>query len=193
MIDQCGRLCASDGFEPDLYVQPMHEFDTGKKYGTIIVCGAFGLGGSRADDLAGLRRLHQHLEPGGTLLLDHHLPNNDARAWRRWVEPTQFPTDWSRRADTRVAEDGAEWSLTSRQFDFDPLEQTTTLEIRCTRTLDGETQTEEGQIHINLYFKNEIELMLETAGFTDISVTTLEGGQPDPWADYRLLFTVNRG
>ena len=45
-----------------------------RRYRTIIVCGGFGLGGRREHDVEGLRRMYQHLEPGGTLVLDNEVP-----------------------------------------------------------------------------------------------------------------------
>ena len=70
MIDACRVAALTVGSEPALYVQPTHELDLPRRYRTIVSCGAFGLGGSRADDTEGLRRLHAHLLPGGVLALD---------------------------------------------------------------------------------------------------------------------------
>jgi hypothetical protein len=32
-----------------------------------------------------LRRMYEHLEPGGTLILDHEVPYNDADNWLNWT------------------------------------------------------------------------------------------------------------
>ncbi len=61
--------------------------------------------------------------------------------------------------------------MKSRLLDLDPLEQRATYEMRAGMWRDGElVQQEEHTLHINFYFKNEIELMLERAGFTDVVV-----------------------
>src|SRR5262245_2493068 len=56
-----------EGFAPRLYAQPMHELDLSRKYRTILICGSFGLGGSRSTDLACLQRCRACLQPGGAL------------------------------------------------------------------------------------------------------------------------------
>ena len=58
----------------------MHELDLPRRYRTIFVCGGFGLGSTREQDLEALRRLHDHLEPGGMLVLDNEVPYADAHA-----------------------------------------------------------------------------------------------------------------
>ena len=50
MIEACRVAARTAGCEPALYVQPTHRLDLPRRYRTIINCGSFGLGGSRADD-----------------------------------------------------------------------------------------------------------------------------------------------
>ena len=64
----------------------MHELDPPRRYRTIVVCGAFGLGSTREQDLESLRRFHEHLEPGGTLLVDIEVPYADGKLWRHWLK-----------------------------------------------------------------------------------------------------------
>ncbi len=72
MLEWCRHRAELEQLGANLYPQAMHELDLPRKYRTIIVCGSFGLGGTRDQDLEGLRRLHSHLEPGGRLYMDHH-------------------------------------------------------------------------------------------------------------------------
>jgi SAM-dependent methyltransferase len=85
-----------EGLSPNLYEQAMHRLDLPRKYRTIIVCGSFGLGGNRDHDLEALRRLHAHLLPGGTLLLDNEVPYAGPRQWRYWLkdERGSLPEPW---------------------------------------------------------------------------------------------------
>jgi SAM-dependent methyltransferase len=191
MLAWCGRAVNGAGFTTGLYQQPLHELELPRRYRTILVCGAFGLGGGRAQDLEGLRRLHRHLEPGGMLVMDHYLPNHEgARTWGAWVEAPELPMPWPKRSDRRRAADGTELELRSRVAALDPLAQTTTLEIQVRQIENGrETAVETGTIHINLYFKSEIELMLGVAGFREVTVTAFgEARPPEPWRDGRILF-----
>jgi hypothetical protein len=62
-------------------------------------------------------------------------------------------------------------TLQSRLVDLDPLEQLATYEMRAGMWRDGELVRREGHtLHINFYFKNELLLLLERAGFADLIV-----------------------
>lgn len=193
MIEWCGKVLAESGQSCPLHTQAVHQLQLGQTYAAVYMCGAFGLGGSRADDLEGLKRVHRHLEPGGLLMMDHHLPNLETpKAWSAWVEQPELPRRWPSEGDKKIARDGSEFELKTRQFDFDPVAQTTTLEIDVAKRRDGElVAREQGQINIGLYFKAEIELMLEVAGFSEIEVTGFgHKERPQPWQDSRILFTA---
>lgn len=196
MLAWCRKAADAEGLKTTLYTQAMHQLDLPRRYRTIVVCGAFGLGGTRADDLDGLRRIHAHLEPGGMLVMDHTLPNREmSKTWMAWVEQPELPSRWPKRSDRRRAADGTELELRSRTLAFDPLEQTTTLEMRASHYVDGvEVASETNSIDICIYFKNEIELMLQLAGFRDIVVSSIaEDRPPRPWSDDRIVFHATRG
>lgn len=175
MVALCRDKAAAEGFDPTLLVQPMHELDPPRTYRTIFVCGSFGLGSDRDRDAEALRRFHENLEPGGTLALDNENPYSSAYPWRYWLreERAALPRPWKPlgEAERRRGSDGAEYALVSRVADLDPLEQRVTYEMRAGMWRDGElVQEEEHTLHITLYFKNELLLLLERAGFTDIVV-----------------------
>jgi SAM-dependent methyltransferase len=77
MLALCREAAAREGLSPNLYAQAMHELDLPRRYRTVFVCGGFGLGSSRAQDLDALRRLHDQLDPGGVLVLDNEVPYSD--------------------------------------------------------------------------------------------------------------------
>src|SRR5437764_6456527 len=70
MVVLCREKAAREGLSPTLFVQAMHELDPPRRYKTIFVCGAFGLGSTREQDVQALLRFHDNLEPDGTLVLD---------------------------------------------------------------------------------------------------------------------------
>ena len=191
MLAWCRRAADAEGLGPSLYRQPVHALSLPRRYRTVFMCGAFGLGGTRRQDLEGLRRIRAHLEPGGTLLLDYDLPNHElARGWSSWVRKPELPQPWPTHVETHVTRDGSAIETCYRVAAFDPLEQTLTREMRARHLVDGrEIATETHAIDINIYFKREIELMLETAGFRDIAVTAFGEDRPaEPWRDARILF-----
>jgi SAM-dependent methyltransferase len=173
MLALCRERAEREGLSPNLYEQAMHQLDLPRKYRTIIVCGSFGLGGNRDHDLEALRRLHGHLQPGGTLLLDNEVPYAGPRQWRHWVkeERDKLPEPWPAEGSRRRASDGTEYELRSRIAAVDPLSQRVTLGMQGSMWRDGRLFAEdERTLQMTLYFTHELKLMLEGAGFADVVV-----------------------
>jgi SAM-dependent methyltransferase len=196
MIERCGEKAAREGLTPTLFVQPMHELTPPRRYGTIFVCGAFGLGSTREQDAVALRRLHEVLEPGGTLLIDIEAPYADAKQWRYWTSDGRraLPEELPPPRERRLASDGAEYTLRGRVVDLDPLEQRVTLVMHAERWRDGALDAAEDRtLTINLYFRNELLLMLERAGFADVRVEGDHTGRPATPDDEFLVFVARKG
>jgi hypothetical protein len=172
----------------------MHALDLPRRYRTIFVCGAFGLGSDRAQDAEALRRFHHYLEPGGTLLLDIEVPYADTSQWRLWSadERSALPEAAEPPQKPRIAADGAGYGLRSRYLGLDPLEQRVSLEMHARLWRDGELQAEEvHRLDIGLYFKNELLLMLERAGFEDVVVQG-DHVETEPTPDDEFIVFVAR-
>jgi SAM-dependent methyltransferase len=179
MLDRCRERAEHEGLSPTLYCQAMHELDLPRRYRTIVVCGGFGLGGSRANDLQSLRRLYDLLEPGGRLLLDNEVPYADKRQWRYFQkeERTALPEELRPPGERRRATDGTEYSLRSRVLELDPLDQCVTLEMRAEMWRDDQLVAEETHVlKMIVYFTHELRSMIEQAGFQDV---VLQGGYRD--------------
>jgi SAM-dependent methyltransferase len=194
MVELCGEAAAREGLAPTLFVQAMHELDPPRRYATIYVCGGFGLGSGRAQDLEALERFHAHLEPGGTLVLDNEVPYAYAGHWARWTPDARgdLPRPWGAPPERRAASDGSELGLQSRLVSLDPLGQRVTMELRACRWVGGELDAEEEHtLTINLYFTNELVLMLERAGFVDVELHGDHEARP-PTAESRFVVFVAR-
>jgi SAM-dependent methyltransferase len=173
MIAACREKAERAHLSPNLYLQPMHELDLPRHYRTIFVCGALGLGSTRAQDEEALRRFRAHLEAGGTLLVDIEMPYADAGQWPLWTKEARaaLPQEPQAPERGRPAPDGADYGLRSRYVGFDPLEQRVSLEMTARRWRDGSLDAEEThRLDIGLYFKNEMLRMLERAGFDRVRV-----------------------
>ncbi|HEX5028147.1 MAG TPA: class I SAM-dependent methyltransferase [Gaiellaceae bacterium] len=173
MIALCREKAEREGYAPSLSVQPMHELELPRRYRCIYVCGAFGLGSSRDQDVEALRRFHDHLVPGGTLLLDAEVPYADAWLWKYWLktERASLPGPMPEAKERRPASDGAEYALTSRVLDVDPLAQRSSLEMRAELWRDGRLEAEETRrIDLHHYFVDELRMMVEAAGFAEVVV-----------------------
>jgi SAM-dependent methyltransferase len=193
MVALCREKAEREGLSPNLYVQPMHELGLLRRYRTIFVCGSFGLGSSREQDLAALARFREHLLPEGTLLLDIEVPYADARQWKYWRgdERASLPEAARPPRERRRASDGADYALSSRVVDLDPLEQHVTLEIHAEKWLGDTLEAEEDHLlDIGLYFKNELLLMLERAGFEDVVVQGDHNDAAPTGSDEFLVFVA---
>jgi SAM-dependent methyltransferase len=196
MLAYCRTRAEHAGLRPRLFSQPMHALDVDRSYSTIFICGSFGISASRRHDLDTLRSAHRHLKPGGTLAFDLFLPNQGEKSWQYWLpqhRPT-LPSPWPEHGDRRVAADGSELELEARLLAFDPFEQVLTREIRATHRVEGEIVAQEQYaLDINIYFKNEVELMLERAGFRDFTI--LDGLTDRPAKAYQsahLMFVATK-
>src|SRR5437588_10836769 len=173
MIALCREKAEREGLSPTLWAQPMHELEPPRKYKTIYVCGAFGLGSTREQDSQALRRFRDCLEPGGTLLLDIEVPYANPDQWSWWLKEKRalLPSPPHEPRDRQRASDGSEYALVARLLELDPLEQRVTLEMRAERWRDGTIEAEETRaLTIALYFMHELLLMLREADFADVEV-----------------------
>jgi SAM-dependent methyltransferase len=192
MLALCRERSEREGLSPTLYAQPMHELDLPRRYRTIVVCGGLGVGANRANDQQALDRFHAQLEPGGTLVFDIEVPYANARLWRFWTSEGRADLPEAPRPPSarRTGSDGTEYELTSRCLAFDPLAQSGTLEMHARMWRDGELVAEETHpIDLVFYFKDELVLMLERAGFRDVEVRGgYDGGTPTPEHEF-LVFS----
>jgi len=195
MIALCREAAEREGLEPSLYVQPKHELDLPRRYRTVFMCGALGVGSTRAEDQEALRRVHDHLEPGGRFVFDNEVPYADGAGWEYWLQDARATLPRPRRqpGKRRVGSNGAEYELRSRLLDVDPLEQQVRMEMQAFMWRDGVLVAEDEQLlTLTLYFKDEIVLMLERAGFVDVTVrAALTEAEPTASDDF-LVFTARK-
>ena len=194
MVALCRERAEREGLSPNLYVQAMHELDLPRTYRTIYVCGGFGVSGDRHQAEESLRRMFEHLEPGGTLVLDHEVPYNDEGLWPYWTKERrrELPGAWNEPGDRRTASDGTEYELTGRLVDVDPLSQQVTMEMRGSMWRDGRlVEQDEHVLKMMLYFTNELQMMIERAGFVDIQ-TRGDLTDDEPTADTESIVYIAR-
>jgi len=164
MLAICRRRAEERQLHLILYQQTMQALDLPRKYRTIIVpCGTFQLVIDREEEWEALRRLHAHLEPGGTLALT---------CYNHWKGlETETPREWKHRA-TETLPDGSQLSKHARVEECDLIEQLLQLTVRY-RRFRGEQILEEQLCPSpeRWYFKHELTVMLERVGFQVTKVT----------------------
>lgn len=195
MIALCASAAEAVGASPDLHCQAMHELDLRRRYRTIYVCGGLGLGSTREQDQEALRRLYEHLEPGGLLVLDNEVPYSDPAHWGLWPRGTRgsLPERVQPPGERQLGPDGDEYALQSRLLSLDPLLQQQSWEINAHRWRDGELIAEEThRLTANLYFMGEVVMMLELSGFSDVEVRGGYNDQPPTPDDTFLVYLARR-
>lgn len=178
MLIYAENAAKREGLRVHLHCSALHELELPRQYQTIVACGVFGIGVSRARDLEALRRFHAQLEPGGVMLLEIYMPYNDAKIWPLWSAEAKTQLPWPWPADILApASDDRAYALHHRLVAFDPLEQQLTREMRILEYVDRRVVTDRiYPLTENLYFRNEMRLLLEAAGFA------IEAEQGD-WTD----------
>jgi SAM-dependent methyltransferase len=165
MLAACRTAAEREGLSPTLYAQAMHELDLPRRYRTIFICGGFGLGSTRDQDVQALRRIHEHLEPGGLLVFDVEVPPSELDEPGEWHEPR----------GRRTASDGTEYALVSRLVGFE--DARVTRELRAFMWCDGELLAQEQHtLTEQFYLPEELVTLIEGAGFVDVEVREREDG-----------------
>jgi SAM-dependent methyltransferase len=165
MLATCRSKADLLGLNPVLYNQSMQKMNLPGKYKTIfITAGSFQLLGNRADAFETLRRCYSHLLPGGQLLFETFLPDEAFRP-----EPTGNVTVWG---PTIRPRDGAEVTTHLWTESVDRFEQVKVEKRRYDVSKDG--RIIESELHtmtLRWYFKYEMLMMLERAGFRNIFIS----------------------
>jgi len=173
MVAVCQERAEKEGLSPRLYAQAMHELDLPRRYRTIYACGVIGLGGERRLTMQAMQRCYEHLRPGGTFAFNYSARWNDPPAWLSRLPEYRraLPDEWPDSSERQRLADGTELEEATRTVEVDPVENVATRQIRMRLWHEGDLIKEE--IHtqrLDDYSKNELVLMLERAGFSDIQV-----------------------
>jgi hypothetical protein len=132
-----------------------------------------GLGGEWRLTMQAMQRCYEHLRLGGVFAFNHTARWNDPPAWLSRLPENRraLPEEWPESGERQRLPDGTELEEATRTVEVDPLENVATRQIRVRLWHEGELIKEE--IHtqrLDDHSKNELVLMLERAGFSDIQV-----------------------
>jgi SAM-dependent methyltransferase len=186
MIAASRAACAAADATPRLEVQPAHLLDLPRRYGSIVMCGVFGLGATRTDDVQALRRAFDHLDPGGLLAIDLEVGEFSSA---RWQEFRERPVDESEppAGDRRRGSDGCDYALRARVVSLDAATRSAVREIQAWQWRDGAlVGYETHRLVANLWERDELVAALADAGFVDVRVVGGYHGD-EPTGDERFL------
>jgi SAM-dependent methyltransferase len=182
MIAQARALASRRGLEPRLTVQPMHQLEPSRKYRTVYICGALGIGSRPDHDRETVRRVYNVLEEGGGLLITDHEPFRSRPTVR---------AEWPETGERRTTSDGDEIELIGRLAEVDEDAGVLTREMRARLWRDGKVVAEEtGRLTEIGYSATELERMLRDAGFVDVAVSGNYTDRPATPDDRMLTITA---
>jgi SAM-dependent methyltransferase len=145
MIERCRERVP----DATLWVSALHDLDPPRRYASIVCSGVLGLGSSRAQDIQALKRLHDALVPGGTLVLDNE---ETPFSWR--------VRDWGKPF-------GGEISLCLRVDAVDDPDRCVHMTIRA-ETPDG--RREDHALTMRQWYRDELVPLLHAASFAGVDV-----------------------
>lgn len=177
MLAYCRAAAREVGAEPALYAQATHELDLPRSYETVYCCGGFGLGGTADDDLLGLRRVYEHLAPGGMFVFDYEIDEFDSALAALDREP---PTgDEPSPEERERGPDGDDYALRHRMLHFDARTRRGTRELQAWRWHDGELVAHERhELRFGAYTSDQVVDMTRAAGFAEPRTIGGYDGEP---------------
>lgn len=193
MLAYCQQRADREGVVPRLYQQALHRLDLPRHYQTIIACGSFGIGVTRDQDFTTLQRFYDHLVPGGVLLIECLPAYGEASLWPLWLKDARshLPESWSDDIG-KIPEDDQDYENHYRLVMVDPFEQRTIGEMRMVVFKNKQLVSDDTiQLTSNHYFRHELRLLLEKAGFT-IEAEKGHWTDADATADHDVIVIVAR-
>src|SRR5690625_3196447 len=184
MLASCRERCEKHGLNPHLYESNLRELSLSTKYEAIIIpAGSFLLIENRDESIAVLKRLYEHLEPGGRLILDLFLPDN------------QFEIDETFKGTEAYAlPNGDTITMEEKLVKADLLNQYKVSYLKYEKWRGGNRiQSELQHFAIRWYGIEEFKLVLESIGFSNVVVSAeLEYGKQPTHPEQTITYEAVR-
>jgi len=160
MLASCRRHCETRGLAVNLYVSDLQVLALPHRYEAIIIpAGSFLLIEQHEASLNALKRLYDHLQPGGRLMLDLFLPDPDFECGYKGTSTFNLPS-------------GDIITMESKLVEADLFNQYKVSHLKYEKWRDGALiQTELQRFAVRWYGVEEFKLVLESIGFTDVVVS----------------------
>lgn len=158
MLDSCRQRLKERGLEAALFQSNLQELSLPRKYEAIIIPGgSFLLIETRQQSLQALKRLYDHLQPGGRLILDIFLPD------------TNFEVGKYVGASTFHLPNGDIITMESKLAEADLYQQYKVSYLKYEKWRNGALiGTELQHFALRWYGIEEFKLVLESVGFSDV-------------------------
>jgi SAM-dependent methyltransferase len=169
MLASCRRRITDSGLQADLYESKLQSLALPHKYEAIIIPGgSFLLIDDREESIQALKKLYEHLEPGGSLIMDIFLPDGQFETGK--VHTSVFPLP-----------DGDTITMESKLIEADFFQQRKVNHLKYEKWREGTLIAAELQrFALRWYGVQELALVLKEIGFSQIDICAdfQEGMQP---------------
>lgn len=158
MLASCRKRCTEQGFDPILIEGSVEQFSSPHEYEAIIIpTGSFLLIENRETSIRALKRLFDHLAPGGRLIVDLFLPASNLE-----IGKTSFSTYPLPSGDLITMEENC--------AEIDYINQYAVSYLKYEKWQKGKLiQTELQRFPLRWYGYEEFKLILANIGFSQIS------------------------
>lgn len=170
MLASCRHRCQIQGFSVQLYEQPIENLSLPKKYSLIFIAfGSFQLISDRTEALRTLKNLHEHLLPGGKLVIETSVPWDGIKNCIHGAVLSHGSAPFVTEHKVKTPE-GFE-IINHATLNLSLTEQLVFNQTRYEKWDRGNLLlSEEEEYTIRWYHRFEMELMLEKAGFSSIEI-----------------------
>ncbi|REK71934.1 class I SAM-dependent methyltransferase [Paenibacillus paeoniae] len=183
MLSSCRQRCEERGLATHLYEADLQELSLPERYEAIIIpAGSFLLIEQREESIKVLRRLYEHLQPGGRLILDLFLPDPN------------FEIGVVRKTSTFHLPNGDSITMEEKLVEANLLHQYKVSYLRYEKWRNGSLiQTELQRLAIRWYGVEEFKLVLESIGFSNVVISAdFEYGKTPANANQTYVFEATR-
>lgn len=181
MMEYCRQECLKRGLAAPLTCQTFDNFHYEHRFAAIILpAGSFQLITDTTSAITVLKRFHDHLLPGGRLIMD-------IDSIESVMEDSSLVRSWAVNEDELL-------TLSSQRAKIDYIKQTTLSHLRYEHWRDGALLcTELDLFHLRWWGVAELVLALREAGFVDVVVSgDYQHGRPPRQGDQIISFEATR-
>jgi SAM-dependent methyltransferase len=186
MLASCRSRCDERGLTTNLHEANLQELSLPHKYEAIIIPGgSFLLIEQREESLRVLNRLYEHLEPGGQLILDLFLPDNNYNSTEmgRWGGSTTYHLP-----------NGDIITMEGKCVEADLFNQYRVSYLKYEKWRNGALiQTELQRFALRWYGVEEFKYILESIGFSNVVVwADFEEGKKPTGGNQKFVYQATR-
>jgi SAM-dependent methyltransferase len=169
MLASCSKRCKAKNLKVNVFNQPLQDLSLPTKYGLIFIAiGSFQLIEDRSEALIALKKLYDHLLPGGVLLLETFIPWDGIKDC---IAESILLDKWSISFEKKINSTEESEIVHKGKSIVYPREQFEISESCYEKIFNQKVVAkEEERLAVRWYYRYEMELFLEKSGFSKVQI-----------------------